>query len=81
MNNPFNMFGPLAGLFSNKFGNMGNMFNTINNFASQYDPRSFNPEQAVNDLVQNGQMTPQQRDMLYNMALGISNMMNGGGQR
>ena len=81
MNNPFSMFGPLAGLFSNKFGNMGNMFNTINNFASQYDPRSFNPEQVVNNLVQNGQMSPQQRDMLYNMALGISNMMNGGGQR
>ena len=81
MNNPFNMFGQFAGMFSNKFGNMGNMFNTINNFASQYDPKSFNPEQQVQNLVNSGQMTTQQRDMLYNFAVGISNMMGMGGQK
>ena len=81
MNNPFNMFGQFANLFANKFGNMNNMFSTINNFASQYDPRSFNPEQQVNNLVESGQMSPQMRDMLYSFALGISNQMNGGGQR
>ncbi len=81
MNNPFSMLGQFAGMFSNRFGNADNMFNTINHFASQYDPMSFNPEQQVQNLVDSGQMTPQQRDMLYNMAVGINNMMNGGGQR
>lgn len=81
MNNPFNMFGQFANLFMGKFGNMNNMFSTINDFASQYDPRSFNPEQQVQNLVDSGQMSPQMRDMLYNFALGINNQMNGGGQR
>ena len=81
MNNPFDILGQFAGMFTNKFGNMGNMFNTINGFASQYDPKTFNPQQQAQNLVDSGQMTPEQRDMLYNMACGIANMMGMGGRR
>lgn len=77
-NNPFSVFGPFANILASKFGNTNNMFNAINGFASQFDPRSSNPEQMAQDLVRSGQMSQDDLNSYYKIGEAIYNMMGVG---
>lgn len=78
MNNPFNMFGMLGSLLQMRFGTKENMFGAINNFASQFDPKTTNPEQIARGYVENGQLSQDQFNTIYNISEGIYSMMGGG---
>lgn len=72
MNPLFNKFNQNNDPVSMMFGNFQNFQQQFNAFSSQFSgPNQISPQQRVQQLLQSGQMTPQQFEQLSQMANAI----------
>ena len=73
MTNPlFNLLGGGNQQMLGKFGNMANMIQQFNQFRNGFNG---NPQQIVNDMLKNGQISQQQFDQVAQMATQFQKML------